>query len=711
MGLESETGILHTVDAEEISHSRLTLVCELVRKVDGVRAWALEILKSAEQLSTITVSAIVRAVLDSLSTPKERKFQWKASVNDNTKQVIQNAISAKGDDLVQNGLENVDVLELFRKAASLFPTLNTTTILKQMLATDKKQKKDSHTNITPEAISFISSLIGKRSGKDGLDREKKAWYLVVVDHLTRRFGEEKVLTSKSAGEAKEFAELLRVNGVLLGKWVPRGSLNALLEAVVEKKIEEESAVALASVVVSQAEAAELDLAKLLQMILGNAKNPLATREAGSTTTIHYHMAYLIHRLFTFSKNIHSNITTMDSLMLLYRGTCSIVDRLILNMLMYIEGFLTRSCASRVATWTFLEDKLDPTVTSSSLLISRAKTKLAVNIDEKMLLGTVAEFAPEASMVLKEAEFDRLEEYLEAVKNQNVRFERQYDQSFMLPILAYVVSLQDKTLITAQAMVEKGALGYAVLGLCSQEQGVRRAATQLLSAIVARLEESTYKARNQITHLICALLASLEGSPLPTTPLPTVVGIFLAHAAQALTDPAHFLYEKLMELLLRSPLLDLWDIPYLLSVLGNEEDYYKEAIWKLTILAQGLRTPTDLGLYRKRRVVESVCAMYSNPYAGERTRERVLDLLWSLAEVGGGGETAVTRNGVVAWVEQQLVMKKEMAGGERAGWKVVVARLCEGGVVVAGGAGGAGGGHVREWSKGGLVGHLNEVFCS
>lgn len=103
----------------------------------------------------------------------------------------------------------------------------------------------------------------------------------------------------------------------------------------------------------------------------------------------------------------------------------------------------------------------------------------------------------------------------------------------------------------------------------------------------------YRERTQILHLLCALLVSFtaegkSGDPEPRS-LPTVMGVFLAQLVHVLSSPSHFLYEKAMELLLRQPLLDLFDVPYLLSLSDVGDEYHKEIGWILNVLVAGLKT--------------------------------------------------------------------------------------------------------------------------
>lgn len=151
--------------------------------------------------------------------------------------------------MINAGLNNPDVLHSFHRAASLILHLDTKDILRSMLA-DKQRS-----NVTPERVSFISSLWPRNFDKGahrGSSSKRKDWLLMMTDNLTRRFGEESILTQRSISLAKEFSALLKENNVALSEWVPRGSLNALLEAAVEKKIGVDVVVELAAVVASQA---------------------------------------------------------------------------------------------------------------------------------------------------------------------------------------------------------------------------------------------------------------------------------------------------------------------------------------------------------------------------------------------------------------------------------------------------------------------------
>lgn len=132
-----------------------------------------------------------------------------------------------------------------------------------------------------------------------------------------------------------------------------------------------------------------------------------------------------------------------------------------------------------------------------------------------------------------------------------------------------------------------------------------------------------------------------------------------------------MYPRIIQYLLRSPTLDLFDLPLLLapSEIASEEElksqgeHEKETSWVLGILISGCRKKEDVEILRKRNVVDFVLGM------GERGRAE--ELLWNIAGVEGGATTLVTRGGVVGWAVARL------AKGEEGRVKRVMGRILVG----------------------------------
>ena len=474
-------------------------------------------------------------------------------------------------------------------------------------------------------------------------------------------------------------EIIVRKAIKLENVIPRSTLNAVLEAGLEKHINAPEVVCLAVNLVSLSSPKSLDLAKLLQIVLGHANNPLTQRD--TIEDVHHHVAFFISKLFLVGKTSLCNIGTLNGVMVLYRGINDHIDGLLLMIITYIEGHLARSCASSISSWSVAESTEKP-------LISNLRGRLEVVINAKLLERSVFHLIPNTSS----DEFETLASYLAVVKGSAAPLGKAYDPRFMLPAITFCL-VSTAHIMDAQAAISRNCVGYAMACLPSEDATIRDMATRFLSSVVSKLEESPYRNKTQISHLILGLLASLSSQEEDTKnqPLPSVMGIFLAQASQILANPTHFLYEKVMELLLRGPLLQLHDLPLMLSTLQVGEEHHKEVAWILNILTAGLKTEKDLLLYRKRNVFGNVLNLYISPNSTDRAKERVLELLWNAAAIEGGGTTLITRNGAIAWIEQMLGVSKE----EDLTLKRLAARLWEGSAKA----------HVKEWSRGGLGAHF------
>lgn len=347
------------------------------------------------------------------------------------------------------------------------------------------------------------------------------------------------------------------------------------------------------------------------MVLGHPQNPLLLRDSYfGPQEISQYTTYLIYRLFSMARSSQSNITTLDGVLGLYRGSNDVVDTALLDIIREIEGHIGRSLATRVVSWSVVENA------GGSPLISRTRGKLSLAIDARSLVKSIFQSSPTRPIASK-TELESLDTFMAIATGEDEYLSKTYDPEFVLSALGYILFLEGKV-VDVQALIEKHCVGFAIMGLCSDRVGIRKMAVAYISSVIAALEvntysnplilfppvtnyflsqESTYREKTQIYHLLCAILASVmakeaeDGHKGLKQPPPTIVGVFLAQAVQVLSNPGHFFYEKVMDLLLRRPLLDLFDLPHMLqlSMFEAGDEYQKEIGWILNVLAAGLRT--------------------------------------------------------------------------------------------------------------------------
>ncbi|CAZ79733.1 unnamed protein product [Tuber melanosporum] len=666
---------------KEHSAAKVDLECALIRKVGAMRELALSSLTTTSDFTKAKeISPYLTALLESFSMPGKgaAQFEWTVKVSAGARNQLDKIFARFQVDLHKDFL-SLEQIDLLQRAAPLLPSLDKEKALQNVI-------QDSRgINLAVETVDLIDSLMDSRETAD-----IRSWVLVAIDFLTRRFSEDELPSEKVLRFAKRLGELFAQERIDLSASVPRAALNAVLESGLQKLIDTPEIVYFVSVVVSQLASKSLDARKLLQMVLGHSGNPLLFR-GDTPDEISHHMAFVIYRLFSAARLSQSTITTLDGVLGLYRGTNDLIDTALLNIIWSIEAHLAQSCANRIADWSILERA------GGKSFISRVRGRLFVAVDSKKLARSVFQYSP-CKATVSDVDLKTLKSFMSARAEQREIDSRTYNPEFLLPVLTYCL-MSDNVIIDAQAAVEKHTLGFAIMGLCSYRKSSNSQARSYIKTAIAKLEASAYRERAQILHLLCAILASftiyekLDASqPLH---IPTVVGVFLAQLVQVLSNPNHFLYEKVMELLLRQPLLNLHDVPHMISLSNIGEEYHKEVFWILNVLEAGLKTEEDLDLYRKRNVFGNCLNVYNSPYTSEKEKEKIIELLWNAAGIEGGGTTLITRNGIISWIENQL--SRVLSVENRILMKRLGARLFESAAKE----------HINEWSKGDIEYHLRD----
>ncbi|KAI5805135.1 hypothetical protein EDC01DRAFT_610333 [Geopyxis carbonaria] len=689
----SNTPVIHLekIAWHQSTHQLIDIECALIRKVEGFRARIMESLDlyverevSGVQNGTARFAALLEG--HSRYVSEENKFIWDPATSPVHKaKFLENYIRLQNQFLDEN--LNETQLRFFLCAVCLLPGIDQKAILDRITGDRKKS------NLWASTVLLINKIV--ESPEELFSAKMKAWFLFSFDHLTRRFAEDSVLSEKVLDFAKRLGSFIEHRQIALDKLVPRTALNAVLEAAIVKHIQVKETVYFSTAVISQSPSKILDLPKFLQLILGNSESPLAQRGAFTHTLpeeIHGYVVYLTSKIFWASKQTASNLATMDATLELYRGTDDPIDRSLLEILLFIESHLAKSCAGRISSWKVVENA------GPQPLISRARGRLNVTIDSKKLQTSIYQLAP-IKQGNTAVECSDLATFSSSCMESSTG--KCYDPKFLLPALTYCITSGDAEM-DFQAAVDKHGVGYALVCLCSVDLTIRKMAIGYIGTVVSKIESSSSRNKTQINHLLCTVLASLEAASednqTQDTPLPTVVGIFLSQALQVLSNPAHFLYEKVMELLLRSPILNLYDIPYMLTLLQIGSEPHKEIAWIMKILAAGIKTPADLALYRKRNVFTSCMNLHSSPFMPERIKDKVIELVWNTAAVEGGSTTLITRNGALSWIEQLLIVDA-VPEEKRLQTKMLAARLWESSAK----------GHVGEWSKGTVKQQLSEIL--
>lgn len=211
--------------------------------------------------------------------------------------------------------------------------------------------------------------------------------------------------------------------------------------------------------------------------------------------------------------------------------------------------------------------------------------------------------------------------------------------------------------SVEDLVEDGWAVALVRLLGSEHINLRKEAHTAILKMAAQIKESSYEENTQIW-LLLSELAESSRSQVDIGPVPSAFTAFTIHALEILKNPLHPLYPKINGFLTRSPVWPMEKLPLAHDILHGEpsedDKYYTELTWLLNYLLDSLKTPFDLGVFHKKRWLEKIFALGSNPYLRSALRTRLLKLVYRATCVETGSTTMITRFGVLSWLDSQRV---------------------------------------------------------
>ncbi|KAK2875018.1 hypothetical protein FQN49_001860 [Arthroderma sp. PD_2] len=208
-------------------------------------------------------------------------------------------------------------------------------------------------------------------------------------------------------------------------------------------------------------------------------------------------------------------------------------------------------------------------------------------------------------------------------------------------------------------IDQGYIRSLILCVCSEHEEIRRQAVSGLSRFMAKLKESSFEERQPVYVLIGELSETVKGLGLETR-APFIVGELAVRMLAILTSPSHKLYGKVNKFLNKSPQWEVGKIPsYWIDKLlyhepESDDSHHEEVAWLLDLFVSGLRSETDMDIYRRAGVFERLLSLYSSPALTAGLRKKILHLVYRVCEIGGS-TTLLTRAAALSWVQGQIAV--------------------------------------------------------
>ncbi|ODQ63596.1 hypothetical protein NADFUDRAFT_53259 [Nadsonia fulvescens var. elongata DSM 6958] len=515
-------------------------------------------------------------------------------------------------------------------------------------------------SLNPSVTKIIGSA-SLASSSENIEAGIKKWLQKCFSWLTRRLSEDVQLNERTKDMIKALTDMFNI-GISVWKYVPRTAINAMLEASSGKWISDEDIINLNLSIVKHATKTNLEYTKLFQIIINHAKNPLLYIRGYLPASLCFSMAKLISLLFHFDIQAHSNRSVQTKLLLLYSGTTRADDVTLRYVLEVVESKMTGGAVSwtnAVFSWNFGETEDDET---DRRMFIETRDGFEVCISTRLLARSIKFFDPS---------FDK-----EKVTELNEDSAVFYDPNFILMVIAssnlFSATLQeDGSYIynaDIKAIVDTHALDYVIVCLSSLNKNVNSMALRILQAIASGFETSSYRDRALLRLFINKILASVM-APEATTPLlPTITATILGHLPTLLASPAHFLHPHIASFILAGPTLPRNNIPFYPALLNSTEaDHVRCVSWIIEVMTYGIKTLDDIRICTRAGVWETILGLIhvpgdvygtkvsKNPSINKRrfkdVKTLIWEFIWTAQSVANGTPTLVTRNGAIAWCEQ------------------------------------------------------------
>lgn len=231
--------------------------------------------------------------------------------------------------------------------------------------------------------------------------------------------------------------------------------------------------------------------------------------------------------------------------------------------------------------------------------------------------------------------------------------------------------------SAEDLVDDGWVVGLVRLLLSEHTNIRKEALTSILKVAARVKDSSHEEKTQIW-LLLSELAESSKAQVGSGPVPSAFVAFTMHALEVLRSPLHPLYKKINSFLTRSPVWSLEKLPLAHDIFHGEpsedDKYYSELAWLLGYLLDSLRTTFDLSVFHKKKWLEKIFALGSNPYLRAGLRTRMLRIVYRATCIEAGSTTLVTRFGVLGWLDAQRAACR--ATGEAVAYEGLMRRAWE-----------------------------------
>lgn len=418
----------------------------------------------------------------------------------------------------------------------------------------------------------------------------------------------------------------------------------------------------------------------------------------------FYSALVLYHLISFNAKQVSTAEIEVALMKFHLGSNFPDDYILRAALTIIESHLESSWASYVVDWEFEEDEdVDGSITGDDFKLVKSSPSsnfdLRVTVRKTMISNTINKFSDSFAGELKtdgdlESWAKFFDHYTVSIGDRLTKDDFCYDSTFLMLLIINndeLFKIDESIHVSVKPLVESGLLQLIVMNLASADENVRKIARKLVCTIYQELEnqiriaeakenkDSTeqvpvnfypYRERTIFKLFLGNLLNTLDKAEADETneaskrPVVPVVIVFLSYLIPVLTNPGHFMYEKVYRFLLGAPEFRTYEVPLYKPVMclftkdthaamesDNSEEYYLRLGWFLQTLEKSITSADDVYLLRKGSFIDTLLILAASPFIYTKMHVLIIKVLLKIIQFPVGSDLLIRSSGFLAFVEQ------------------------------------------------------------
>ncbi|KJA21610.1 hypothetical protein HYPSUDRAFT_87850 [Hypholoma sublateritium FD-334 SS-4] len=427
-------------------------------------------------------------------------------------------------------------------------------------------------------------------------------------------------------------------------------VDTLLQVVIQNRISHVDALHLALACLPTAQLKPLIVNRHLQAILQHSQfyklcSLSSSPEIANTSDA---IIELLHSLFHLHPHNTCQITHIQPLIRVYRGTLSKSDLRILSIFQLFEGQRKLSVTPLISRWS-----ATPNTTSETAL------EAIQSLDPILVLRTCLNFP----------RWRRLDD--QSTKMVDFNEAALYDPTFLMLLFSHM--LTDQTPASAFGWIElfrSNVVSLFIRALSAKDGQIRDLALCQIVGLWRQMQNADLQEKPNVVYILDLLkdlmpTPTIHSSEYPRQ-LPTYTALLLMHALRAVFNPSNLIYPLTARFLLQRPTLDTADVPMLYGMLYSSSDdhWKKERAWMIKFLGDGMVGSEDWRILKRRHTWDLLASLFQSADGVEDTSLRlgILEILANLTCNAQAATSLILKSALLPWIEMQLLHPKSRTEG-------------------------------------------------